>query len=313
MTTTKITTGYVGWCPICLHNVSQAFVKREPATRDPTRPAEYTSMSVDIVRCGSCRATYVRRDFPEELLNNFYACRAGGGHPADMEAFGWCLQNTKGCILHILRQIRNEPGGPLLDIGCGRGAFLYLAKRHGWQVSGLELNADLANFVRRELHIDTIRGNLFDVDLPENHYSVVTLLDVLEHLYSPVKALRRCRDILRPGGVVLVKSPFWRMQYLKELAKKAVGAGSGDIANIGHINQFAPGSIRTAFREAGLDCVKVMPARTLLPAIRGAGFSLKRNLSWCVRTLTNGMTGLIYRTTGLNASFNLLGIARKPL
>ena len=304
---------YRGWCPICQENVSQSPLKREPGTRDVNRPHEYRSVWVDIVRCEACRAVFVHRSFPEEMLDRYYSCRAGGTYPTDMEAFGWWLQSTKGAILHILRHLRNEPRGPLLDIGCGRGTFLHLAKQQGWKVTGLELNAELADFVQRKLNIETIHGNLFKVDVPTNHYSVVTLFDVLEHLYDPVRALERCREILRPGGLVVVKSPSWRMQYFKEFLKRAFGVGSGDIAGIGHINQFAPSSIRTAFRKAGLNCVSVIPARTLLPAMRGASFSVKRTMDWCARELTNGIVDLVFKTTRMNLSFNLLAMARKPL
>lgn len=313
MQTLTAKTKFSGWCPICLNQTSQLFLKNEPATRDSDRPAEFQSMRVDIVRCESCRAVFVQRNFSEELLDSFYSERAGGKFPADMENFRWWLQSTKASTLQLLRLIKNEPRGPLLDIGCGRGALLNLAKQQRWPVSGLELNGELADFVRNELDIQVTHGNLFHTDIPKNHYSVITLFDVLEHLYHPVQALSRCLEALRPGGMVVVKSPFWRSQHRKERIKKALGMGTGDIANIGHINQFDPRSIRTAFQKAGLNCVKVIPARSFLPAIRGASFSLRRTLDWGARALTNGLTNLAFKTTRLNLSFNLLGIARKPV
>jgi SAM-dependent methyltransferase len=228
-----------------------------------------------------------------------------------MENFGWWLQNTEGAIRSLLNQIRSEPRGPLLDVGCGRGTLLYLAREEGWEVSGIEINVELANFVNQELNIRCFQGSLFDVEVPLNHYRVLTLFDVLEHIYEPVKTLQRCREILRPGGIVVVKSPHWRMQYLKERVKEVIGIGTGDIGGICHINQFDPRSIQTAFRMANLNSVAVRPAKTLHPGMRGAPFNLRRTLDWGLRTAVNGLIGLLFRTMRFNVAFHLLAIARK--
>lgn len=301
-----------GYCPFCLEATEQKSFKREPATNNPSR-VDFANIYVDLVRCRQCAAVFVRRDLSKELIEKFYRSGNSVSFPANMENFYWWLQNTEMAFKDILRHIDNEPRGPLLDVGCGRGTLLYLARRQGWEVSGLEINADLARFVSEELAVPCILGTLGNKDLPRNHFGVITLIDVLEHLYDPVNTLRRCQELLRPGGVVIVKSPYWRMQYLKEQIRYLLGLGPGDIANIGHINQFSPLSLGLAMRRAGFQPLGFYPAQSFLPAIRGTSFNLKRTIEYGITAAFNISIKLIFKIFRINFSFNMLGLARKPL
>jgi 2-polyprenyl-3-methyl-5-hydroxy-6-metoxy-1,4-benzoquinol methylase len=299
------------WCPICLETSAQVFLKSEPAVETPIGEADLDEKQVDIVRCVDCRAVFVRRDFPEELLDRFYTRVTGGGIALNMENFGWWLQNTEGAIQDLLRLVANEKRGPLLDVGCGRGTLVYLARQHGWEVTGLDINADMARFVKDQLGIPALSGALEDSALPFNHFAVITLFDVLEHVYAPIKMLERCKELLRPGGVLIVKSPHGKMQLFKENIRKRMGLGTGNIATIGHINQFDTRSLNRAFQKAGLTPIGVFPASVFLPAMRGAPFNLRRTIDYGLKVAVNNTTDIAFRVSGLNAALNLMGIARK--
>ena len=110
-----------------------------------------------------------------------------------MENFYWWLQNTEMAFKDILRHIDNEPRGPLLMRAAVMDPSLPGAPQ-GWEVSGLEINADCARFVSEELAVPCILGTLGNKDLPRNHFGVITLIDVLEHLYDPVNTLRAVKS-----------------------------------------------------------------------------------------------------------------------
>jgi SAM-dependent methyltransferase len=186
-----------------------------------------------------------------------------------------------------------------------------LAQKQGWDVAGIEINQELASFVSRELGIETYTGSLFNVDLPDDYFQIIILIDVLEHLYDPVKTLTRCYRLLKSNGVLVVKTPYWKMQHNKEVIKKLFRVGTGNIATLGHINQFDPCSIKLAFRKSGFDIIGIYPARSFLPGMKGAPFSLKRSLEYSVRATFNGLVELLFRITSVNLSFNLLSLARK--
>ena len=59
-------------------------------------------------------------------------------------------------------------------------------------------------------------GTLSAPDLPQAHFDVLTLWDVIEHLTSPREALGQAQKLLKPGGLIVIhtldiESPFARL------------------------------------------------------------------------------------------------------
>jgi 2-polyprenyl-3-methyl-5-hydroxy-6-metoxy-1,4-benzoquinol methylase len=126
--------------------------------------------------------------------------------------------------LKPLERITGPPGGrPLLDVGCYTGIFVEIAARHGWDAWGVEPSRWAVEQARaRGLRV--MQGTLDTADLPEAHFDVVTMWDVIEHLADPCGALKQVHRLLRspepaegrPGGLVVVhtidiESPFARL------------------------------------------------------------------------------------------------------
>lgn len=94
--------------------------------------------------------------------------------------------------------------GRVLDVGAGSGAFLELARSRGWQADGVELSPELAARAAARSGARVACGDFPAVELPEARYDAVTLWDVLEHTTDPGAFLVRARQLLAPGGVLLV-------------------------------------------------------------------------------------------------------------
>jgi SAM-dependent methyltransferase len=92
----------------------------------------------------------------------------------------------------------------LLDVGCGHGAFLHVARQHSVRVAGVELDpAGVQSCRRAELPV--VSGSVFTVGVPKGPWDVITLWDVLEHLEHPTEALRLIRQQLAPGGLLVLR------------------------------------------------------------------------------------------------------------
>jgi 2-polyprenyl-3-methyl-5-hydroxy-6-metoxy-1,4-benzoquinol methylase len=96
----------------------------------------------------------------------------------------------------------------VLDVGCGDGLFFdALASLEGVQlVEGVEPAAALVS--PDGPHRDRIHVVPFDARFaPPRRYSLVLMLDVLEHLPDPAAALRHAVSLLEPGGVLVATVP----------------------------------------------------------------------------------------------------------
>lgn len=92
----------------------------------------------------------------------------------------------------------------ILDWGCGAGAMLRNLMKD-FEVSGLEPD----NLLRRELLADGIRvfASQQEALELESKYDCVTLFHVAEHFYNCLDELRLVRELLRPGGLLIIETP----------------------------------------------------------------------------------------------------------
>lgn len=103
-----------------------------------------------------------------------------------------------------------QPPGRLLDIGAGTGRLLYVAKRAGWDVAGLELSPEMAAFAAARVGAPVTSADFLAADpgpAGAGAWDVVVLRHVLEHLPDPRLAMARIRALLKPGGHLLLEMP----------------------------------------------------------------------------------------------------------
>jgi len=105
----------------------------------------------------------------------------------------------------FIRRHRHAPGR-MLDLGCGDGIVLHLARQDGWEVQGIELFPEQVALVRDTLGLDVQVSDIESFRAPAS-WDVVLLTHVLEHLPDPVGALRKIGELLVPGGIGVLEFP----------------------------------------------------------------------------------------------------------
>jgi 2-polyprenyl-3-methyl-5-hydroxy-6-metoxy-1,4-benzoquinol methylase len=142
--------------------------------------------------------------------------------------------------------------GRILDIGIGRGEFLFEMKKRGWQVFGNELSDNLYTFAKNEYNLENIYNkDLLDIDFPDKLFDVITLWHVLEHLIDPLKSLKKINKILKEDGLIIIESPNFESLQRKFFKDKWYALGVPR-----HLYQFSPKILAKVLEESGLKIIR---------------------------------------------------------
>lgn len=100
------------------------------------------------------------------------------------------------------------PKGRLLDVGCATGDFLSEFKTdENWEGFGIEPSMSAASYAKENIGLEVLASTLNHAPFPDNKFDVLTMWDVLEHVYEPCKVLDEVARLLRPGGIFVVNHP----------------------------------------------------------------------------------------------------------
>lgn len=97
--------------------------------------------------------------------------------------------------------------GKLIDIGCGVGIYLDRMRSLGWEVLGIEPDAEAANKAKEFFGIPVVVSTLEQANLPSCYCDAVTVSHVLEHVHDPIVFLQECYRILKPHGKLVLLTP----------------------------------------------------------------------------------------------------------
>ncbi len=118
------------------------------------------------------------------------------------------LQEEEGRLATFHRRLKrleklHRPPGRLLDVGAYTGALVAVALERGWRAIGVEPSRwAVAQARARDLVV--LEGTLESSGLADESFDVVTMWDVIEHVFNPLSLLRSAARVLKPGGIVVV-------------------------------------------------------------------------------------------------------------
>jgi 2-polyprenyl-3-methyl-5-hydroxy-6-metoxy-1,4-benzoquinol methylase len=116
---------------------------------------------------------------------------------------------------HLFRKyLCTVPPGRALDVGCARGEFVRVLARQGWTAHGIdayhEFPADNQRF---------FRASLASFATAER-YDLLTMIHTFEHIADPMGALEQAKQLLRPGGALLIVVPNFGGLWARQLGRR---------------------------------------------------------------------------------------------
>ena len=273
-------------CNLCGQAGTRPFMRRE---------------NMDVVQCVGCALVYVSPRLGPQALHAHYNSGESSRtqyyldvEVADRKSFAEVLEMAERLL---------PAKGRVLDVGPNIGTCLALARERGWQTCGIEINEGAARYCRETRGLDVIAGILEDHTYPADHFDLVLLGDVIEHVPDPLLVLKRVQKVLKPGGLVMISTPDiagWAGRVLQVKPKE-------------HIYYFSPATMAAMLEKVSLEVVKVDPLdryHNLTAMVHSTTFGGLFQLLAPVFRLAHKVLGDV--VVKLPLKENLLAVARKP-
>lgn len=222
------------------------------------------------MECGACAQVYLHPLPSEEEIRKLFASlytSGDGSVPELKEYYGFCFDDEPGNPLVEQYELwldkieRVRPPGRVLDIGCGTGLFLSVARRRGWETFGIDESEEATNHARGHFGLDPWVGEFASFADRGERFDLVTGWDVIEHSRNPVGLLQIAKRCLAEDGIVSLSTPNQR-SVLDLFAGFIYRASGGRIVGPlekfyieQHFLYFSPDSFRRCLELAGL-CVQ---------------------------------------------------------
>jgi SAM-dependent methyltransferase len=209
-------------CPVCaatnpsvlvsserLHlecQLRERFV-RERLTK-PASPDELKDLTdffhqenAEILRCANCSLllrhelepppaeAYSEDEYDPRVMEHQY--------PSYLEAFRAKEKPYRGLL---------PEGARILEVGSHYGAFLQTAQEWGWRAEGVDVGKDTTRFARSKGF--TVHDcELTDCNFPAAFFEGVFIWNCFEQIPDSKPLLAECRRLLKPGGVLVLRTP----------------------------------------------------------------------------------------------------------
>ncbi len=194
------------------------------------------------------------------------ACLFSGSSIDDVESpgveymyYGAEATHDDGDIWNRVRNVlAKESPAPqrIFEIGCGNGFTARRLKVIGYDVIGIDPSKSGVEHGRRnDPDLQLFEGSAYD-DLQKKYgrFPVVISLEVIEHCYDPRTFIRRFYELLEPGGIGIISTPYHG--YLKNLAIAVLGKFDKQFTALwdgGHIKFFSINTLTALLNEAGFE------------------------------------------------------------
>lgn len=173
--------------------------------------------TLEWMRCSSCGHVHTRHYWSEaglaevfrhahanqlaEAIDNPDTKRATWGSVAERVLRLLCQQGGGGYT-----QLFGADETPIwVDVGCGDGALTMTAADFGFTAIGLDARAEAVARIR-QLGFNAQQGDFMKISF-DGQPDVLSMMDVLEHMPFPGRALEKAAQVLRPGGVLVISLP----------------------------------------------------------------------------------------------------------
>lgn len=163
--------------------------------------------SFDIWLCKDCEFQFMNPLFNEKTISSFYNESYYNGTSSFSytderanEKFNRYVWDKR--IDKIYKYNRH---GNYLDVGSSFGGLLRSASRY-YKPHGIELSEYAAEWSKKEFGENIHNGTLDNNNYPASFFSVITMIELIEHIADPNKTIGECSRLLVKNGLLVIQT-----------------------------------------------------------------------------------------------------------
>ncbi len=282
-------------CPLCRGDRFQHVLM----CRDHTVSDE----QFDIVECEACGFRFTNPRPSDDEIGQYYESEDYTPHQDTSRnlidtLYRWVRLYTLRSKHNLISSLVANPPGRLLDFGCGTGEFLNLCQSKDWEAQGLEPDPDAQEVAAAKYDL-TVEDPDHIQTLPADHFDVITLWHVLEHVPHLSDTIKELKRTLAPTGTLVAAVP-----NCASLDAQYYGRHWAAYDVPRHLYHFRPPDIRHLSERFDMTVEEVRPMR--LDAFYVCLLSEQYRNGWLLRApLVAGLSTLWAARTGHRYSAQL--------
>lgn len=237
------------------HTADQVEESSCPMCRSDAGAVAYSFPPFAVVRCTTCGFYYLSPRLPEGAMLELYRSGEyfeGGemGYDSYEEQEGALRATYRRLVRQLVRA--GYAGGDLLEVGCGYGFLLEEARRAFNSCTGTEFSADAARAARAR-GLAVFVGGIDGLPVGST-FDCIVAAHVVEHVYDPHAFVAGLRDLLRPGGRMVLGTPDMGSAW-----RRTMGARWPSFKIPEHVMYFDRRSLTRLLSDAGMEEVRPFP------------------------------------------------------
>jgi 2-polyprenyl-3-methyl-5-hydroxy-6-metoxy-1,4-benzoquinol methylase len=200
----------------------------------------------DLLKCSVCGFVFMRKIPTSDELESYYSVYA---YQQEKEIPPPTKISLEGLLDKFEKYRKNNR---ILDVGCGEGWILQLARGRGWQVYGTEFSSR-AIAICSSKGIKMYSGVLNPRNIEEKEFDVIISSETIEHINNPKEEVLNIHTLLRTGGLFYVTTPNFD-SYLRRIFRNKYDI----IGYPEHLCYYTKKTLDYLLRQSGFCKVKLL-------------------------------------------------------
>jgi len=235
-------------CPIC-QDTKSSFIQ--------SSHVYLNSVELNLVRCVQCGLVYLNPQPESDEIEGLYSEEYFMQWYSTEEK----REFSKEFFRKLLTEndlIKKNTHLNLLDIGCGMGFFLEVAREFGFDAQGVDISPYAAKHCQEKLDFEIRCETLELADYQDDYFDIVTAFDFLEHIRELSGFLTMVKKVLKNEGMFIVLVPNYD-SLVFQLDRVICKLKKSPLPNIPeHLTYFTISTLKEILHKKGFKVEKIL-------------------------------------------------------